>query len=198
MVYGVLQLINFAHSEVFMYGTFAVALDLLLPGRQPGIERRSGLRDARRGARGRDGRLGAIALLLERVAYRPLIKRGAPRLIALISAIGASFVLAEAMGLRGQIAGVVGLDDDLERYVARSARHPRASRSTSGRSRCSTIGDYTVDPIDLLVIISALVMMIAARPVRPPVPDGPRHPRGGAGPGVGGADGRQLRPASSS
>ena len=25
MVYGVLQLINFAHSEVFMYGTFAVA-----------------------------------------------------------------------------------------------------------------------------------------------------------------------------
>ena len=34
-----------------------------------------------------------IALFLERVAYRPLIKRNAPRLIALISAIGASFVL---------------------------------------------------------------------------------------------------------
>ena len=27
MVYGVLQLINFAHSEVFMYGTFAERLD---------------------------------------------------------------------------------------------------------------------------------------------------------------------------
>jgi hypothetical protein len=42
----------------------------------------------------------AIALLLERFAYRPLIKKGAPKLIALISAIGASFALAEAMGLR--------------------------------------------------------------------------------------------------
>ncbi len=30
MVYGVLQLINFAHSEVFMYGTFAVAWAFVL------------------------------------------------------------------------------------------------------------------------------------------------------------------------
>ena len=41
----------------------------------------------------------AIALLLERVAYRPLINRNAPKLIALISAIGASFALSEIMPL---------------------------------------------------------------------------------------------------
>lgn len=35
MVYGVLQLINFAHSEVFMYGTFAVAWTFTLLGAGP-------------------------------------------------------------------------------------------------------------------------------------------------------------------
>ena len=67
-----------------------------------------------------------IALLLERVAYRPLIKRSAPKLVALISAIGASFVLAEVMGLRGNIAAVVRLDGRCsDRYVAALARHHR-------------------------------------------------------------------------
>ena len=35
MVYGVLQLINFAHSEVFMYGTFAVVWTLYVLGGTP-------------------------------------------------------------------------------------------------------------------------------------------------------------------
>ena len=65
----------------------------------------------------------AIALLLERVAYRPLIRRGAPKLIILISAIGASFSLAEIMGLRDQFAGWFGLEDDLEQL-----RRPGAQR----------------------------------------------------------------------
>ncbi len=51
---------------------------------------------------------GLIAVLLERFAYRPLRKRNAPPLIALISAIGASFVLAEIIGLRSSIAGLGG------------------------------------------------------------------------------------------
>ncbi len=114
MVYGVLQLINFAHSEVFMYGTFATVFTVYLLG---GTATTAG------------GALigilavallvamvtsGGIALIIERVAYRPLLARGAPRLIALISAIGASFVLAEIMGLRSQIAAAVGLDDELQ------------------------------------------------------------------------------------
>ena len=36
---------------------------------------------------------GVAAILLERVAYRPLRKRNAPRLVFLITAIGASFTI---------------------------------------------------------------------------------------------------------
>ncbi len=159
MVYGVLQLINFAHSEVFMYGTFATLWTVYFLG---GTEDTSGV--------GAIGMLavafvvamavsGLIALALERFAYRPLIKRKAPKLIALISAIGASFVLAEAMGLRDRIAGFVGLDDDLERYVARS-RDTRSLPFAIPRRDLFTLGDYTVNSTDLLVIVSALLMMI--------------------------------------
>ena len=48
LVYGVLRLINFAHSEVFMYGTFAALWVVMLPRRQgrrqPGQRRSSGSR----------------------------------------------------------------------------------------------------------------------------------------------------------
>ena len=159
MVYGVLQLINFAHSEVFMYGTFATLWTVYLLG---------GSEDT--GGPGAIGMLaasfvvamavsGLIALALERFAYRPLIKRGAPKLIALISAIGASFVLAEAMGLRDEIADFFGLGDSLERYVARS-RDTRSLPFAIPRRDVFTIGDYTVNSTDILVIVSALVMML--------------------------------------
>ena len=42
---------------------------------------------------------GGAAVLLERIAYRPLRKRGASRLAALISAIGASLFLQELFAL---------------------------------------------------------------------------------------------------
>ena len=160
MVYGVLQLINFAHSEVFMYGTFAVVWTFYFMGGTPASSTGAVFGMLAVALLVAMAVSAAIALLLERVAYRPLIKRGAPRLIALISAIGASFVLAEAMGLRGQIAGAFGLDDELERYVARS-RDTRSIPVDIKPEPVFTIGDYTVTTIDLLVIISALLMMIA-------------------------------------
>jgi branched-chain amino acid transport system permease protein len=93
MVYGILRMINFAHGEIFMAGTFAGYFTAVgLAG--------AGILDAGPLA----GLLSvavmcavaavvatAIALLVERIAYRPL--RNAPRLVPLISAIGASFVL---------------------------------------------------------------------------------------------------------
>jgi branched-chain amino acid transport system permease protein len=159
MVYGVLQLINFAHSEVFMYGTFAVIWTVYFMGGSPTSSTGEVV-----------GMLlvalvvamltsAAIALLLEKFAYRPLIKRGAPRLIALISAIGASFVLAEAMGLRSKIAAAVGLDEELRLYVARS-RDTRGVPLQISPEPVLTIGDYTVTTIDFLVIGSALLMML--------------------------------------
>ncbi len=159
MVYGVLQLINFAHSEVFMYGTFAVVWTLYILGGTPTTS-----------TGGLIGMLlvslviamvvsGGVALLLERVAYRPLIKRNAPKLVALISAIGASFVLAEAIGLRGRIAAALGLDDNIGRFVQRS-RDATGMPVEIVPQPVVRIVDYTVTNIDILVIVSALVMMV--------------------------------------
>ncbi len=159
LVYGVLQLINFAHSEVFMYGTFATVWTLYFMGGTPQTSTTAVVVMLL-------GALvvamlvsGGIALLLERVAYRPLIKRKAPRLVALISAIGASFVLAEAMGLRDEIASALGLREELARYVRR-ARDTTGIPVEIARRELFTIGDYTVTLVDALVIVSALVMMV--------------------------------------
>ncbi len=90
LVYGILRMINFAHSEVFMSGPFTAyffaralwnagflqaqpVLGLLIVGAISMIVSMT------------------IALLVERIAYRPL--RKAPRLVPLITAIGASFFL---------------------------------------------------------------------------------------------------------
>jgi len=90
MVYGVLRMINFAHSEVFMSGPYTayyVAAALNASGfldRQPILSLLIIFAVAMATST-------TIAVLLERIAYRPL--RAAPRLIPLITAIGASFFL---------------------------------------------------------------------------------------------------------
>src|SRR5262245_36529237 len=90
LVYGILFMINFAHGEVFMWGTFtaffaATALD------------DAGMMDSAPWLAFLLTLLTSalvsmlVAIMLERIAYRPL--RGAPRLVPLITAIGASLVL---------------------------------------------------------------------------------------------------------
>jgi branched-chain amino acid transport system permease protein len=92
MVYGVLQLINFAHSEVFMV-SFVAALGAIpffangFLGELPvGFLFLAVLLCCMAAS-------GFTAVLLEFFAYRPLRKRGAPRLSFLITAIGASLFL---------------------------------------------------------------------------------------------------------
>jgi branched-chain amino acid transport system permease protein len=97
MVYGVLEFINFAHSEIFVVGAF-VGVEVLLTFKAMGLlEVLSpflvlivvllvGMLAS-----------GLLAVSVERIAYRPL--RGAPRLIPLISAIGVSFFLQDAVRL---------------------------------------------------------------------------------------------------
>jgi branched-chain amino acid transport system permease protein len=90
LVYGILRMINFAHSEVFMGGPFAafyVARQLNSTGflnANPVIGMAIVSAFAMLVSM-------TIALLVERIAYRPL--RTAPRLVPLITAIGASFFL---------------------------------------------------------------------------------------------------------
>lgn len=105
LVYGVLQLINFAHSEVFMSGGFAgyFILNAVIGNSQPHGVASVGL--VILGIAGGAVAGGAVAFLLERVAYRPLRRRNAPRLAFLISAIGASYFLFNFAGKEfGRIA----------------------------------------------------------------------------------------------
>jgi branched-chain amino acid transport system permease protein len=99
MVYGVLQLINFAHSEVFMLGAFSglfAARALVGGGATPSGLASVGLVAVGLGVGAAAGALAAFTL--ERTAYRPLRRRGAPKLAYLISAIGASLFAVNFAG----------------------------------------------------------------------------------------------------
>ena len=96
LVYGIIELINFAHGDVFMIGSFIAV----------GLYATFGLTEST-GAGGLFiGLLGCLIIaaigcaflnmLIERVAYRPL--RNAPKLAPLITAVGFSFIL-ENVGL---------------------------------------------------------------------------------------------------
>lgn len=96
LVYGILFMINFAHGEIFMFGSFGgfAALTYFV---------NSGFADSHPGLSIIIAFLVAMIIssvlgaLLERIAYRPL--RNAPRLAPLISAIGASIFLQNVMML---------------------------------------------------------------------------------------------------
>lgn len=159
LVYGVLRLINFAHSEVWMWGSFAAVWTVTAVGAKSGA-----------GLAATAGYLvlalaaamlvsGVVALGVERVAYRRLRRVNAPPLVALISAIGASFVLSEIIGLRDRVAGWVGLDRILAAYV-RGARDNTRFTTPVDTAPVFTVGDYAVKNIDIIIILSALVMMV--------------------------------------
>jgi branched-chain amino acid transport system permease protein len=99
LVYGVLQLINFAHSEVFMSGGFGglfVVNALVGHSKTPSGLESVGYVIAGVAAGAVAG--AVIAFILERVAYRPLRRRHAPKLAFLISAIGMSYFLLNLAG----------------------------------------------------------------------------------------------------
>ena len=98
LVYGVLRLINFAHSEVFMVGTFAVlgVWSMLGATDNPSFGMIVLLLVV--GVVVAAAASAATALIVERVAYRPLRKKNAPSLVFLITAIGVSLVLMEIFG----------------------------------------------------------------------------------------------------
>ena len=93
MVYGILRMINFAHGEIFMAGAFG-GLFTAQALAQSGFLNQSPVTSIISVALiilVAMAVSAALALLVERIAYRPL--RTAPRLVPLISAIGASFFL---------------------------------------------------------------------------------------------------------
>jgi branched-chain amino acid transport system permease protein len=152
MVYGVLRLINFAHSEIFMIGTIGALFT---------VTELVGLSSPASGL-GLIGILllllavamlasGGAAVLLEFLAYRPLRRRGASRLAALISAIGASFFLQELFAL--QI--IPKLFDRPE------GRNQVGVPRIVERETLFHIGDAAVRNDHVIVIVAAVAMMIA-------------------------------------
>ena len=94
MVYGILQLLNFAHGEVYMIGAFVGwgVLALLMPGATPLLPAWLVIVCMVLAAMVVSGLLG---VLIEWFAYRPL--RNAHRIAPLISALGVSFFLQNAV-----------------------------------------------------------------------------------------------------
>ena len=140
LVYGVLRLINFAHSEVFMVGTFASLFTLhalhinYAPGGIEAIAVFAAITIAAMTAS------GLIAVGVEYVAYRPLRKRNSSSLANLISAIGMSFFLQEVFALR---------------YGRDLIPFPRILQ----KNVLFHIGNAEVRSDMVLVVASALVMM---------------------------------------
>ncbi|HBG74343.1 MAG: amino acid ABC transporter [Chloroflexi bacterium GWB2_49_20] len=138
IVYGVLKMINFAHSEIFMSGPFTavfLALALYKNGfwnSHPYISLLLVTLLAVTVS-------STLAVLLERIAYRPL--RTAPRLVPLITAIGASFFLQYAF--RGFFGS--GLQAYPELGFLKGTW---------------TFGSIPVYKTQVVVIISALIMML--------------------------------------
>ena len=93
MVYGVLEFINFAHSEIFMVGAFLGAEFFLVLSKGGLLAGMPHLLVLLLGLIIAMLLTGLLGVGIERVAYRPL--RGAPRLVPLIAAIGVSFVLQD-------------------------------------------------------------------------------------------------------
>jgi branched-chain amino acid transport system permease protein len=144
LVYGVLQLINFAHSEVFMSGAFgSYAIVHLLVGDGKATPSWAVPFILIAGIASGAVTAAAIAWMLERVAYRPLRKRGAPKLAFLISAIGASFFLSQ---LAGKLFGRL-TSNSFPAFWDQNAV-------------AFTILGADVRVLQLVIVVSAVVMMI--------------------------------------
>ena len=136
-------MINFAHGEIFMIGMFAgyFTADFLDEAGFLNANPLTSIVSFLLMMLVAAAASTLVALAVERVAYRPL--RNSPRLVLLISAIGASFFLQYT------IAGLVG--SGIYRYPTSTSSRP------GGAARlCRVLG---LKWIEVVVIVSALVMM---------------------------------------
>lgn len=86
MVYGIILLLNFAHGDIIMFGSYVAWIALVQLGLNPALAVLLAI-------------FGCVVLgvLIDKVAYAPL--RGAPRLSILITAIGVSYLLENGVQL---------------------------------------------------------------------------------------------------
>ncbi len=144
LVYGVLNLINFAHSEVFISGAYAAVFTLVAFGfgpSAPTMNIAAVIACLVLAMVVAAATSGVIALGVERLAYKPLRARNAPRLVFLITAIGMSFVIQYAIfWWRGAVA------------------EPRVTMFND--KSLFTVGRLTVYPSQIIIIVAAVLMMV--------------------------------------
>ena len=138
LVYGILRMINFAHGEVFMAGAFGSYFFATAYERSGYLDRHPIPALAILLVSAIVVSVG-VAALLERVAYRPL--RNAPRLVPLITAIGASLFL------QNTFQGFFGSE---------SKGYPRPLVLTG----TIKLGQVSFDKMDPVVVVTAFVMML--------------------------------------
>ncbi|MER1985097.1 MAG: branched-chain amino acid ABC transporter permease [Solibacillus sp.] len=151
MVYGILQLINFAHGEIFMSGAFiGTAVCTLLMGMSffTAVPQLLLLIVVLVVTACLTGLLG---MGIERVAYRPL--RNSPRLIPLITAIGISFILQDLVRFIAELT--------TGRYIVTGPSLFSEQVVLSFSSIWSNFNDVMFKQSFLVVIVMAIVMMIA-------------------------------------
>jgi len=143
LVYGVLRLINFAHSEVFLLGTYACLILWSFFGLDQNSPTPTGFSVVGLILLGLVAAIvisGLTALFVELIAYRPLRRRNAPPLAFLITAIGASLAISETVGVVTQrnVRGVPPLIVQKDLFV---------------------VGNMHVTNLQVLIIVLALVSM---------------------------------------
>jgi branched-chain amino acid transport system permease protein len=140
MVYGTLQFINFAHSDIFVLGawvsyTIAVAMGYAVAGMHPPAYAGILIMLAAMAT------CGAAGFTIERLAYRPL--RKAPRLNVLITAIGVSLFLQNV----GQLKWIFGTQ-------------PQRMPSVLVDRVLATVAGVQVHLVDVIGAATALALML--------------------------------------
>src|SRR3954470_12778421 len=140
LVYGIVELINFAHGEVFMIGSFISASLIATFGLNVGSAAVGVFFGPLGALIGAMLGSGTLNVLIERVAYRPL--RSAPKLAPLITAVGMSFIL-QNVGLLWKGGNQQGVPDLID------AQHV-----------LFTIGGVTVENADVLSIAVTVPLLL--------------------------------------
>ncbi|HZU14108.1 MAG TPA: branched-chain amino acid ABC transporter permease [Chloroflexota bacterium] len=141
MVYGIIELINFAHGDVFTFGVFVAipVLDRLINQSAINISPLQSLIGIGVAMIVSALLCGILGVAIERLAYRPL--RNAPRLAPLITAIGVSLIIENAL-FQWQGGGLIGFPSTLN-----VVQYP-------------FLGGATITNVQILVIAVAVLMMI--------------------------------------
>ena len=175
MVYGIIELINFAHGDVFMVGVFAsiFVLDEVLGQTGSSTDALQVVLVLAVTFAFTMAAIGLLGVVIERIAYRPL--RNAPRLAPLLTAIGVSFILQNIIQIMygPSPVSVPQVIPPTSRIDVGGDQHRRRSTSSSSSSPSSSSWPAAL---------------------REPDADGPGDALDGPGPGSRRADGRRHQP----